>query len=156
METWLARASGAATIRKRRPDQGVFDGRSMQRWLAGLGWAAALFITSCSRPAGPPPFVAIEQTILPEPARVGPATISLKLTDAGGKPVTGAQIAIEADMSHAGMRPVFAQAMEAEPGRYQARVEFPMAGDWVVLLHIALPGGKKLERQIDVKGVRPN
>jgi hypothetical protein len=31
-----------------------------------------------------------------------------------------------------------------------------MAGDWVVLLHIALPGGKKLERQIDVKGVRPN
>ena len=66
------------------------------------------------------------------------------------------KIAIEADMSHAGMSPVFAHLKESEPGRYQTGLEFPMAGDWVVLLHITLPDGKKLERQIDVKGVRPN
>ena len=71
-------------------------------------------------------------------------------------PLTGAQIAVEADMSHAGMSPVFGAAKEVERGRYQAHLEFPMAGDWVVLLHITLPGGKKLERQMDLKGVRPN
>ena len=59
-------------------------------------------------------------------------------------------------MSHAGMSPVFADAKEVDAGRYQAHLEFAMAGDWVILLHVTLPGGKKLERQIDVRGVRPN
>jgi len=59
-------------------------------------------------------------------------------------------------MSHAGMSPLFAEAKEANPGRYVAYLEFPMAGDWVILLHVMLPGGKRLERQIDVRGVRPN
>jgi hypothetical protein len=31
-----------------------------------------------------------------------------------------------------------------------------MAGDWVILLHIVLPDGQKLEQQFDVSGVRPN
>ena len=35
-------------------------------------------------------------------------------------------------------------------------VEFQMTGDWVILLHVTLPDGKKLKRQIDVRGVRPN
>jgi hypothetical protein len=127
-----------------------------KRWLAGLACAAMLSVVSCTKPADPAVLVTIEHTISPEPARVGPASITLKLADVGGKPVTGAKVAIEGDMSHAGMSPVFAEASEAEPGRYQAYLEFPMAGDWVVLLHITLPGGKKLERQFDVKGVRPN
>jgi len=59
-------------------------------------------------------------------------------------------------MSHPGMSPRFAEAKETEPGRYQANLEFQMAGDWVILLHVALPGGTKLERQIEVRGVRPN
>lgn len=59
-------------------------------------------------------------------------------------------------MSHPGMSPGFAEAKETDPGRYQARLEFPMAGDWVILLHVTLPGGKKLERQFEVSGVRPD
>jgi len=59
-------------------------------------------------------------------------------------------------MSHAGMNALFAEAKETEPGRYQAHVQFQMAGDWVILLHVTLPSGERLERQIDVKGVRPN
>jgi len=31
-----------------------------------------------------------------------------------------------------------------------------MAGDWVILLHGALRNGEKLERQFDVRDVRPN
>jgi hypothetical protein len=115
-----------------------------------------LLLASCSRPAGPSPFVAIEHDISPQPSRVGPATVTLKLTDAPGKPIAGAHILIEADMSHAGMSPQFSEAQEVQPGRYQAHVEFPMAGDWIILLHITLAAGSKLERQIEVSGVRPN
>jgi YtkA-like len=59
-------------------------------------------------------------------------------------------------MSHAGMAPVFEEASETGPGQYQAHLRFPMAGDWVILLHLWLPGGQKLERQFNVSGVRPN
>jgi hypothetical protein len=114
-----------------------------------------LVTAGCSRPVEPQPFVAIEHEISPQPARVGPVTVTLKLADFAGKPLTGAHIAIEADMSHAGMSPLFAEAKETEPGHYRARMEFPMAGDWVILLHITLSGGKELERQFDVRGVRP-
>jgi hypothetical protein len=121
-----------------------------------LTCAATLLIASCSRPVGPSTFVAIEHEVSPEPARVGPATVTLKLADSAAKPISGAHIAIEADMSHAGMSPGFADAKETAPGRYQASLEFPMAGDWVILLHVTLRDGKKLERQFDVRGVRPN
>jgi hypothetical protein len=63
---------------------------------------------------------------------------------------------IEADMSHPGMSPGFAEAKEIGLGRYQAHLEFQMAGDWVILLHLTLPAGKKLERQFNVSGVRSN
>ena len=59
-------------------------------------------------------------------------------------------------MSHAGMAPVFGDAPETAPGQYQAHLKFAMAGDWVVLLHVRLPGGQTLERQFNVSGVRPN
>ncbi|MFZ0322378.1 MAG: FixH family protein [Candidatus Sulfotelmatobacter sp.] len=110
----------------------------------------------CSRPVASSASVAIEHEISPEPVRVGSATLILKLADASRKPVTGAHIAIETDMSHAGMSPGFAEAKELEAGRYKAPLEFQMAGDWVILLHVTLPDGTKLERQIEVMGVRPN
>jgi hypothetical protein len=78
------------------------------------------------------------------------------LIDEREKPIIGARIAIEADMSHAGMSPTFAEATEEGAGRYTAHLVFKMAGDWILLLHITLPGGEKVERQIDVRGVRPN
>jgi hypothetical protein len=115
-----------------------------------------MLIAGCTRPAESPPIVEIEHEISPQPARVGPVTVTLKLADSAGRTVTGAHIAVEADMSHPGMSPLFADATEKEPGRYEAHLEFQMAGDWVVLLHVTLPGGKKLERQIDVRGVRPS
>lgn len=113
-------------------------------------------MVNCSRRSALPDSITIAHEISPEPARVGAATITFKLADAGGKPITHAKIAVEADMTHAGMSPVFADAVEAQPGRYQAALNFQMAGDWILLLHITLPGGTKLERQIEVRGVRPN
>jgi hypothetical protein len=96
----------------------------------------------------------IEAEIAPRPARIGLATVTLRLSDAAGQPVRQARIALEADMSHPGMRPEFGEAREVAAGCYQGRLAFTMAGDWVVLMRVTLPGGQKLERQMEVNGVR--
>ena len=96
----------------------------------------------------------IEPEIAPRPARIGLATVTLRLSDAAGQPVRQARIALEADMAHPGMRPEFGEAREVAAGCYQGRLAFTMAGDWVVLMRVTLPGGQKLERQMEVNGVR--
>ena len=117
--------------------------------------AGLLFLVSCSRP-GPAPVLRMEHEVTPQPVRVGLVTITLNLGDASAKPVAGARVALEADMSHPGMAPVFGNAREVEPGGYQTQLEFGMPGDWVILVHVSLPSGQTLERQFDVRGVRPN
>ena len=62
----------------------------------------------------------------------------------------------EADMSHPGMTPVFGEAQEVAPGRYQGSLEFAMAGDWVVLIHVTLRDGRTVEREVSVPGVTTN
>jgi len=54
------------------------------------------------------------------------------------------------------MAPVLEETKEITPGEYQAEVNFGMAGDWIILLHMRLPSGQTLERQFNVSGVRPN
>jgi hypothetical protein len=106
----------------------------------------------------PPPRsfdLTVEHEISPQPVRVGQVTIELKLTDAAGKPVTGAQVKLEGNMSHAGMTPVFAEAKETEPGRYRSTLELSMAGDWFVFVTGTLPGDRKFGRQFEIKGVAP-
>jgi hypothetical protein len=91
--------------------------------------------------------------VSPNPPRVGPVTITLRLTDTAGRQVDGARITLEANMSHAGMVSVFADAREIEPGRYQSTMELSMAGDWFILVHVTLKDGRKLDRRFDIKGV---
>ncbi len=92
----------------------------------------------------------------PQPPRVGFATATVRLSDTDGQPVAGAKVSLEGDMSHPGMAPVTAGTIETEPGIYQGHLTIPMAGDWVFLAHITLADGQKLERQTDIRGVRPN
>lgn len=120
-----------------------------------LAIAAACAVIAChKRSADPDPAITLEHEITPLPARVGSERITLTLKDPSGRAITSAQVSIEGDMSHPGMGPVFAEAKETEPGRYQADLEFSMAGDWVILVHSKLPDGRKLERQFEVKDVR--
>jgi len=58
---------------------------------------------------------------------------------------------LEANMSHAGMVPVFADAREEEPGRYQSTMDLSMAGDWFILVHVTLPDGRRLDRQFEMR-----
>jgi YtkA-like len=126
------------------------------RFQTFIACAAISLGVGCQRPVERPPDLKIEHEITPRPLRVGPVTVTLAVTDGSSKPVSGVQLKIEADMSHPGMRPVFADAAETKAGRYQAHLSLGMAGDWIILVHGTLPGGKKLERQFEVSGVQPN
>jgi hypothetical protein len=105
-------------------------------------------LPGCKRQSSQEIFVAHE--VLPQPARVGQVEIRLRLRDASRKPLTGAEIKLEGNMSHAGMPPVFANTLEVAPGDYRAKMELSMAGDWVVLVHVNLRDGAKLERQFEM------
>ena len=126
------------------------------RILAGFACVAVLFASGCRKPIERQAAVAIEYSISPQPVRIGPVALSVKLRDAAGKPVAGARVGFEADMSHPGMTPVFGEAQEVAPGQYQGSLEFAMAGDWVVLIHVTLPDGRTLGREVSVPGVTTN
>ena len=99
--------------------------------------------------------VIITHEVAPQPARVGQVAIRLRVTDAQRQPIVGARITLEGNMSHAGMSPLFVDTLEAAPGEYRANMNLSMAGDWIVLVHLTLRNGAKLERQFEIKGVAP-
>jgi hypothetical protein len=111
-------------------------------------------LSGCREAKEPPPDIVVEHEITPQPVKAGPATITLTLSDAGGTPFKGAQVRLEGNMSHPGMRPIFSEAREAEPGRYEAPIKITMGGDWIILIHITLPDGRKLQREFEIKGVQ--
>ncbi len=98
--------------------------------------------------------VKVKLTLRPDPPRVGDAATTVRLTGKDDKPVQGARVKLEGNMNHAGMRPVFAEARETEPGRYEATLELTMGGDWFVLVSATLADGRKLNRKVDVPGVK--
>ncbi len=112
-----------------------------------------VFAFACQKIAKPPD-IAVQYEIAPQPPRAGTTTIDVRLTDKNGVPVGGARVDLEGNMSHAGMAPVNGEAKEIETGKYRGTLQLTMAGDWIVLVHIALPDGQKLQRQIEINGVR--
>jgi hypothetical protein len=95
----------------------------------------------------------IDYEIAPHPPRVGPATVTLKILDAAGDPLPGASVHLEGNMTHAGMAPTFAEAHETTKGKYRATLDFSMSGDWIIVVNVVTKGGKKIEKQLEVKGV---
>jgi hypothetical protein len=131
----------------------VLASRWLFRSLARLLVAAALFASGCRQPVAHSPDLALTHTITPSPLRVGRAEISLTLKDSARHPVSGAHVALEQNMSHPGMPPIFGEAREIAPGNYAGQLDLTMAGDWFVLVHLTLADGQKLDKQIELKGV---
>lgn len=122
-----------------------------------LAWTltAGVLLAGCRPGASAADGVDLSWKVAPDEPAVGSATFEVRLKDkASGRPVTGAAVKLEGDMTHPGMRPVFSTARETEPGRYEATMRFTMAGDWVVLLDATLAGGRSLHREVEVRGVR--
>ena len=110
-------------------------------------------LQGCRRQAASFADLKLTPEVSPQPARVGQTTINLRVTDGSGKPVSGARLKFEATMSHAGMAAVLADATEVEQGNYRATIELSMAGDWIVVAHVTLADGRKLDQQFEIDGV---
>lgn len=123
-----------------------------------IGWAAAValwLLAGCTRAVpGDIPEVAVQVSVAPSPPATGPATVAANLRNADGTPLQGASVRFEGTMSHAGMAPVEAQARETTPGRYEAPLEFTMAGEWIIIVRATLPDGRTLERPVVIGEVR--
>ncbi len=91
----------------------------------------------------------LECSLVPQPPRVGQADVRITLLGRGRQPVVGAQVSLEADMSHPGMKPIFAEA-SAQGGEYRSKLNFDMPGDWTLLIHAKLPDGETAENQVPV------
>jgi hypothetical protein len=78
----------------------------------------------------------------------------------GGKPLSGAQVSVGADMPSMPMahnvKPVKAQPTKT-PGEYRARLDLEMAGEWAVKLRLAGPVRDQLvlHYEFDERGARP-
>jgi hypothetical protein len=108
----------------------------------------AILALGCgARPA--PPVGLGAWTLSPQPASMGPSTLTMML------PAPGAQLQVEGHMSHPGMAPVVARAEDLGQGRYRAEFTFTMAGDWSLMVSGRLADGRAVEHRIDVAGVRP-
>jgi len=128
-------------------------------WRAGPGAVALLaagLSSGCTRAAIVPPTVDVTWTISPAAAVVGPATLTVTLRGPAGEAVRTATLHLEGHMSHAGMAPVTGVAQERDPGVYDIPFAFTMAGDWTLIVSVALPGGAQVERRITVTNVRPS
>lgn len=125
----------------------------MGRLALAVFGAGLVFAAGCHPPSSSLPEVSLRWTVKPEPPTTGPLTLSLELSERE-RPVERAEVRLEGTMTHPGMAPVSATASETSPGRYVARMDLSMAGDWVFLVDARLRDGRTLHRQIELPGVR--
>ena len=82
-------------------------------------------------------------TIEVDGAAIGAAPVTVGVRT-GGEAETGATVRVIGDMTHAGMAPVLADAVETEPGVYVADdFAFTMAGDWIVDAEVTTEDGRE-------------
>jgi hypothetical protein len=113
---------------------------------------SSFFPSGCSRERTTSRQIAMRCEV-ERPERVGPNTITCKLSGEAQKPLTGARISLEGNMTHPGMSPTFGEAKETSPGTYTGIVDLNMRGDWVVTVHVVMAGSSKLDQEINVRNL---
>jgi hypothetical protein len=115
-----------------------------------------------SRQADQATDVNISLAVHPDPPGVGPAHLTISVTDADGTPINDARLQIKGDMTHAGMQPVLARVEGGDNGNYETPFEWTMGGDWIFTVTASLPDGRTTARHFtvtvegDICGIQPD
>jgi hypothetical protein len=118
-----------------------------------LAFAALCMAAGCSPPPGS---ATVSVSLDPSPpvaGRVTVARIAVRFPDR--QPVPATNLRVEAHMTHPGMAPVLPGVVRVADGEYEARIEFPMAGDWLIAVTGDMPDGQRFTLQAPVAGVKP-
>lgn len=107
------------------------------------------FGSGSNTPAG----IAVEIVVEPEYRLDEAATVVVTLSEAG-EPLSGATVALEGNMNHAGMAPLLVDATERAPGEYAATLDWSMGGEWLVTARATLPDGRDVSRTVEGIEVR--
>jgi hypothetical protein len=122
-----------------------------RRLIAAL--AAFALAAGCG---GAPDGASLALTVSPAAPMVGtPATLRMSLRRADGTPLPATSVRVEAHMAHPGMPPVLPHVVQTGEGRYESRLQFSMAGDWLIAVTGDLPDGRRFTLQAPVSGVKP-
>jgi hypothetical protein len=126
----------------------------MQIGAHGILLFVVLALSGCKARALRADDVLFSSAVPPESYSVGPASLSFTLRDASGKPIDGAELSLEGDMSHPGIRPSLGRVEGRGQGVYAGKLDLTRAGDWFVRVWGTLPGGRSFERTVALKGVQ--
>ena len=125
---------------------------AFRQGLLGLAIGALAAGAGCGGTATP---VHVSWSLDPAPPVAGVETRArLTVQDDQRRPVRGARLRVEGHMSHPGMTPIVVPATEREDGRYEAQMQFSMAGDWILVVTGDLGDGTRITEQVEVRGVR--
>jgi Cu(I)/Ag(I) efflux system membrane fusion protein len=125
-------------------------------WRPLAGWFTGKPVGSGSSPAviARVGGLTLEASLAPEPPRQEGNTLILHLRDAAGLPVDGARVDVTYFMSAMGSMPEMrgeAEVNERSGGRYEARFDLPMGGNWTLTTEIeADPGSGRVELALTV------
>jgi periplasmic copper chaperone A len=97
----------------------------------------------------------VQIALLPGQVDGGRNTLHVELRTAAQVPITDATIALEGNMTHAGMAPVIAAPVHddddgAGDGIYVVPFQFSMLGDWIITVAVELADGTRATRNINV------
>ena len=113
----------------------------------------AAWVAGCR--SNPSDQITAEWMLDPSPPVAGGEIVAhVVLRDEAQKPIVGAKLHLEGQMSHPGMAPVGSDLIERGNGSYEARLKLTMAGDWVLVLTGEIPGGARITKQLELPGVR--
>lgn len=93
---------------------------------------------------------AVNMTVQPAQPTVGDGALIISIRDEAGRPVEGAQLTVEGNMSHAGMKPSFGRVTGGGDGQYAVAITWTMAGDWYVDIRAMLADGRLISRRLPV------
>jgi YtkA-like len=114
------------------------------------GWCLAL---ACSSPAAR---VTATWKVNPTPAVTGAATVVRVTLQSELGPVRGANLRLEAHMSHPGMTALEAEMIESSAGTYEASLQLSMAGEWVLVVSGKLADGGWITQHMKIMAGPPS
>lgn len=114
--------------------------------VVGLGWKV-LSGSSDSVDSGSE---TVSLTTDPNPLHIGPATFIIDVKDKNGKPVDGATVSFDINMTAMNMGTQQGNASPQGNGRYAAYGRMSMRGPWKVSTKITMPDGSTVNKDFTV------